>query len=136
MHVTTEPTIPDGIDFGVASQMQRAYDELTRAFDGRRGSAKPPRIYRGRQVLAPGKRKAARHPWANRFHAARTGGFVVDQTHPDTPVVQGSCYGCGWRGGFVIGDQVGQATFEAEIERHQPRLLDGVRECCLQGVVL
>lgn len=31
------------------------------------------RPYRGRQVLKPGKRKAALHPWAARLWASRNG---------------------------------------------------------------
>jgi hypothetical protein len=91
--------------------------------------------YRGRQVLIPGKRKAARHPWAARLEAARTGGFVVDQTHPGSDKVVGSCYGCGHRFGFVIGDQVGQDVFEAEVKRHERSPLDGLRGC-ERGVTL
>lgn len=123
------------LEYGVATQRQRQHDELMDSLNGRRGVAKPPRIYRGRQVLIPGKRKAARHPWANRLIAARTGGFVVDKTHPETNKIVGSCYSCGHRFGFVIGDTVGQEAFEAETKRHQLSPLDGLRGC-QRGVTL
>lgn len=144
MHVSTETTIADlesltpekhkQILGGIAEQRQRHHAELMQSI-GRRGAAKPARVYRGRQVLIPGKRKAARHPWAGRLHAARTGGFVVDQTHPDTNLIVGSCYGCGDRFGFYAGDQTGEALFEARVEQHQPNPFTGVR-ACLTGVEL
>jgi hypothetical protein len=145
MQESTETTIADLMALtperhkqlvgGIAEQRQRQHDDMMRALDGRRGAAKPPRIYRGRQVLVPGKRKAARHPWADRLHAARTGGFVVDQTHTDSNVIVGSCYGCGHRFGFVAGDPVGESEFEREVQRHQASELDGTREC-MTGVTL
>lgn len=106
--------------------------------------ARARRAYRGRQVLAPRTRKktrphsrlkAARHPWADRLVAARTGGFVVDQTHPGTDKVLGSCYTCGHRFGFVIGDEVGRAAFETEVKRHERSPFDGLRDC-ERGVAL
>lgn len=143
MHVSTETTIADiealapekhkQIIGGIAEQRQRQHDELMQSL-GRRGVAKPPRFYRGRQVLIPGKRKAARHPWADRLEAARTGGFVIDQTHPDSNVIVGSCYGCGHRFGFVAGDPVGESEFEREVQRHQDNE-NGAREC-MTGVTL
>jgi hypothetical protein len=95
------------------------------------------RVYRGRSVLVPGKRKAARHPWADRLHAARTGGFVIDQTHPDSQTIVGSCYACGHRFGFVLGDDAGQVEFEREVSRHELREFDeGLARECTRGVVL
>jgi hypothetical protein len=77
-----------------------------------------------RQVLRPGKRKAARHPWANRLLAARTAGFVVEQTGSH---VQATCYACG--AGFGIsGEFTGsdedfdtQQHFEADVRHHEAR---------------
>lgn len=146
MHTSTETTIADigaltpenyrrdAADL-VNQRRARSHAEIMRTFDGRRGAAKPPRVYRGRQVLVPGRRKAARHPWADRLHAARTGGFVIDQTHPDSDVIVASCYGCGHRFGFHAGDPAGEETFAIEVRRHQPSIVDGRRDC-MTGVTL
>lgn len=83
----------------------------------------------GRQVLIPGKRKAQRHPWADRLHAARNGGFVVDQTHPDTNLIVGTCYACGDRFGFIYGDEPMRAEFEARAKTHELSAFDGIRGC-------
>lgn len=155
MHVSSETTIAD--TFGLTPENYRR--ELTKLADQRRarpladinlqtrpesrnrwrraGKTSTVAIRRprpGRQVLIPGKRKAARHPWADRLEAARTGGFVIDQTHSDSNVIVGSCYGCGHRFGFVAGDPVGESEFEREVQRHQPSDLDS-REC-MTGVTL
>lgn len=77
-----------------------------------------------RRVLRPGKRKAARHPWANRLHAARTAGFVVEQNGSH---VHAQCYACG--AGFgIAGEFTGsdedyetQEHFEADCRHHETR---------------
>ena len=99
-----------------------------------RGRPKPALVYRGRPVLVPGKRKAGRHPWADRLEAARTGGFVVDQTHPDTNLIVGSCYSCGDRFGFYLGDATGEQLFEQRSKTHRVSPVDGIRGCA-RGVV-
>ncbi len=83
-----------------------------------------PGLTGARQVLRPGKRKAARHPWASRLLAARTAGFVVEQTGSH---LHATCYACG--GGFgIAGEFTGspedyetQEYFEADCRHHETR---------------
>ncbi|WP_067434150.1 hypothetical protein [Nocardioides jensenii] len=76
-----------------------------------------------RQVLTPGKRKAARHPWANMLHEARTGGVTIRAIGDNYEHV--NCHGCG--AGFGIGggsepwtgeDREAQQYHEEETRRH------------------
>ena len=75
-----------------------------------------------RQVLRPGKRKAARHPWASILHAARTGGVVIRYGERSTNV---TCHGCGARFG-IAGQSTGsdddclaEETFEEDVRYHE-----------------
>lgn len=116
----------------IADQWQRQHDDQVRSLNSRRGAAKAQRVYRGRQVLVPGKRKAARHPWADRLHAARTAGFIVE-TEGDATFYK--CYACG-EGGGIAGQSSGSQEdleaedyFREEIRRHSTG-------ACITGVTL
>lgn len=95
----------------------------------------------GRQVLSPTTRKtarpntrlkAARHPWADRLHAARNGGLVIEQLG-DTVLYR--CHGCGESGGLAgLGsgsdeDFETQQRFGEDLRRHETG-------ACVTGVSL
>lgn len=91
--------------------------------------------YRGRQVLAPAARKkvrpntrlkAARHPWADRLHAARTAGFVIEE-QGDTTVA--SCYACGDRFGVAGANTGSAADREVEQDFRDRVYLHQTRQC-------
>lgn len=149
MHTSTEPTIADTVSL-TAEEYRRELTRLAdtvRYFNGagdkltvpavrskRRRAGNNPivatrRTREGRPVLVMGKRKAARHPWADRLHAARTGGFVVGQIFTDTDRVTACCYACGDR--FTISTASATASdrvgFDRECRRHEAReCVDGV----------
>lgn len=97
------------------------------------------RTYRGRQVLAPTTRKtarpntrlkAARHPWADRLHAARTGGLVIEQRGD---AVLYRCHGCG-EGGGIAGQSSGTDEDYATHEHFREELHRHETGACVTGV--